>query len=265
MDELAQYSSDSDEGQRSFPQPPPSHPCSASAAAGSADSSAATSLEVDAASLATSLPSTAHGSFGVAPSLLPVALAPGLASLAATAANSSAAAVRYKCPGCTKTYANTAGVIKHIKSVSDPRSCSFDENHPDITCAITIAATKVNCMLGAEGQWVIQQPSEVPVCGVSWREIMGYNNSTASVSKASSGNAPAHFSINVSCKLDGQTGDFLAKADQLLQLPVSPVFSTEHFKAWKAAVSAFFTQANDKIPAATVSEVSCLQYVRFLR
>ena len=91
---------------------------------------------------------------------------------------------------------------------------------------------------------------------------MGYNHSTASVSKASSGNAPAHCSINVSCKLDGTTGDFLAKAEQLLLLPVSPVFNTDHFKMWKAAVSAFFTQANDKIPNATVSEVS-LQYVRF--
>lgn len=186
MDELAQYS-DSDEEQRSLPQPPPSHPCSASAAAGSADSSAATSLAVDAASLATPSPSTAHGSVGVAP-------APGLAYLAATAANSS---VRYKCPGCTKTYANTAGVIKHIKSVSDPDSGSFDGEHPEITCAITTAATKVNCMLGAEGQWVIQQPSKVPVRGASWREIMGYNDSTASVSKASSGNAPALCSINV--------------------------------------------------------------------
>jgi hypothetical protein len=256
MDELAQYS-DSDEEQRSLLQPPSSHPYSASAAAGSTDSSAATSLAVDAASLATPSPSTAHGSVGVAPT-------PGLAYHAATAANSSTA-VRYKCPGCAKTYANTAGVIKHIKSVSDPGSCSFDGEHLEITCAITTAATKVNCVLGAEGQWVIQQPSKVPVRGVSWREIMGYNNSTASVSKASSGNAPVHCSMNVSCKLDGQTGDFLAKAEQLLQLPVSPDFSTEHFKAWKAAVSAFFTQANGKIPDATVSEVRCLQFARSSR
>jgi hypothetical protein len=58
-------------------------------------------------------------------------------------------------------------------------------------------ATQVNCMLSAEGQWVIQQPSKVPVSGSPWREIMGYHNSSASVSKASDGNAPALCSINV--------------------------------------------------------------------
>jgi hypothetical protein len=65
-------------------------------------------------------------------------------------------------------------------------------------------------------------------------------------------------SINVLLKPDGLSGDFLANADQLLQLSVPTILNKEHFKKWKAAVSAFFTQANDKIPNATVSEVSCL-------
>ena len=59
-------------------------------------------------------------------------------------------------------------------------------------------------------------------------------------------------------KPDGLSGDFLANADQLLQLSVPAILNKEHFKKWKAAVSAFFTQANDKIPNATVSEVRCL-------
>ena len=59
------------------------------------------------------------------------------------------------------------------------------------------------------------------------------------------------------CKPDGLSGDFLANADQLLQLSVPTVLNKEHFKGWKAAVSAFFTEASDKIPKATVSEVSC--------
>ncbi len=246
MEELAQYS-DSDDEQLVVPQILPSCPCPASAAAGSADSSAVQSCDVAAASGSSLSSSTA------AAGTIPLSKGP-----------SSFAAVRFKCPGCPKTYANTGGVIKHINTVSDPESCSFDGEHPKVTCAITASATKVNCMLSAEGLWVIQQPPKVSVPGVSWREVMGYHHSSASVSKATCGDALAHCSINFYCKFDGLTGEFLAKADQLLQLSVPAVFNSVHFKMWKAAVSAFFTEANGKIPNATVSEVSCLQYVRSL-
>jgi hypothetical protein len=175
MDQLAKYS-DSDDEPRTLPQSPPSRICSAYATDGSTDASAVHSFDIAAADSGSSLPLSAAAA-GTIP------LSTGLSSFPAVT-------VRYKCPGCLKTFANTGGVIKHIKSVSDPNSCSFVVEHPQITCAITTVATKVNCMLSAEGQWVIQQPSKVPVSGIAWREIMGYHNSSASVSKASDGKAP---------------------------------------------------------------------------
>ena len=172
MDQLAQYS-DSDDDQLNLPQPPPNRLCPAHATADPlmhlSDTAAApgSSLSLSAAAAGT----------------IPISTGPS--------------STRFKCPGCLKTFANTGGVIKHIKTVSNPESCSFDGEHPEVTCAITTVSTKVNCMLSAEGQWVIQQPSKVPVAGIPWREIMGYHNSSASVSKASNGNAPALCSINV--------------------------------------------------------------------
>jgi len=181
MDQLAQYSDSDDEPPTLFP-PPPSRLCPAHATAGSADASAAHLFDTAAASGSSlSLSAAAAGT-------IPISTGPS---------SFAAVTVRYKCPGCLKTFANTGGVIKHLKSVSDPSSCSYDGEHPKITCPITTVATQVNCMLSAEGQWVIQQPSKVPVSGSPWREIMGYHNSSASVSKASDGNAPALCSINV--------------------------------------------------------------------
>ena len=157
MDQLAQYS-DSDDDQLNLPQPPPNRLCPAHATADPlmhlSDTAAApgSSLSLSAAAAGT----------------IPISTGPS--------------STRFKCPGFPKTFAKTGGVIKHIKTVSNPESCSFDGEHPEVTCAITTVATKVNCMLSAEGQWVIKQPSKVPVPNVPWREIMGYHHSSSSVS-----------------------------------------------------------------------------------
>ena len=220
MEQLALYSdSESDDDQRSLQTI--SSPVAAADV--SVASSAANSIAVAAAPLSTlSYSDVASG------------------ANALSTGSTSVTAVRYKCPGCAKTFANTGGVIKHNKSVSDPEGCSFEADHPVISGSITNAGTKVTCTL-VQGLWVIQQPPKCHVSGsgFAWSEVMGYNHSTASVSKASD-------------------GDFLAKAEQLVLLPISAVFNKSNYQNWKAAVSAFFTTANDTIPTAMVSELVLL-------
>jgi len=64
---------------------------------------------------------------------------------------------RFKCPGCTKTYSSTAGIINHLKEK--------DEQHPAVEDKITQDATKVICER-IDGQFKIVV-SDIPIPPIS--------------------------------------------------------------------------------------------------
>jgi hypothetical protein len=150
---------------------------------------------------------------------------------------------RFKCPGCTKTYSATSGIINHLK----------DSQHPAVEGEITQDATKVLC-LRCDGQFIVlsdhPRPHGQTITGqTSWTAAMGFDQPLSSISAAAD-------------------GEWMVKAEPLLHTddgavpPVSPTI-WRHSKRWVPAVSAFLTEVNQRIPKATVSEKSLLSSDKF--
>lgn len=144
--------------------------------------------------------------------------------------------VRYLCPWCPNTYADTSGIMNHLKQGA----------HPEVSNSrILKSETQVNCKLEV-GNWVVcnsnLDSSTLPRQSLS--EAMGYGAPNVSVS-------------------DAADGSFMSKTQAIRHLQhdqagVVRMQDDSKFRGWKTAASCFLTTVNEEIANAAFIELTLL-------